>query len=340
MRARNLETREQIMANVRFSKDVLKLDCAAEADRIAERIRDSVIGLKRRGMIVALSGGIDSSVTAALSVKALGKERVFGIHMPERDSSPETIALSRSISTHFGFESVLEEITPVLDAVKCYQRRDEAIRSVIPEYGPGWKNKIVLPNILESTGYNYYSVVAQDPHGEIVKKRLTLEAYLGVVAATNFKQRVRKMMEYYHADRLNYAVSGTPNRLEYDQGFFVKLGDGAADVKPIAHLYKSQVYAMAEYLDVPIGVRKRPPTTDTYTLAQGQDEFYFSLPYDRMDLCLWAKNHGVSAADAAEVMGIRPDQVERVYKDIDVKRATTRYLHARPQLAGEVPEIH
>ncbi len=323
-----------------FSPDVLKIDLEAEAERIAVRLREIVPSLKRRGLVVALSGGIDSSLTAALAVRALGKERVFGIHMPERDSSGETLNLSRSVSTTFGFDSAVEEITPALEALGCYRRRDDGFRSAIPEYGPGWKSKIVLPNVLENKGYNFYSVVAQSPSGEIVKRRLPLEGYLGVVAATNFKQRVRKMFEYYHADRLNYATTGTPNRLEYDQGFFVKLGDGAADVKPIAHLYKTQVYALAAHLGVPEAICKRSPTTDTYSLAQGQDEFYFSLPYPQMDLCLYAKNHGVPAAEVAEILKVTAEQVERVFKDIDVKRSTTRYLHLRPQLAEKVPEIH
>jgi NAD+ synthase len=166
-----------------------------------------------------------------------------------------------------------------------------------------------------------------------------LNAYLNILAATNFKQRIRKMMEYYHADRLNYAVTGTPNRLEYDQGFFVKLGDGSADIKPIAHLYKTQVYQLAEYLGIPKEIRSRPPTTDTYSLAQGQDEFYFSLPYDKMDLCLYGKNNGFSPADIASSVGLPTDQVQRVFQDIDAKRLATRYLHMPPILIESVKEV-
>jgi NAD+ synthase len=327
------------MAKPAFSPQVLDFDCAREADRIAGRIRELLQGFRKKGAVVALSGGIDSSATAALCVHALGKERVFGLHMPEQDSSRETLGLSRSVSEHFGFDSAEEDLTPVLESVGCYRRRDQAIRMAIPEYGPGWKSKIVLPNVVDNAGFNYYSVVAQGPDGNQIKKRLPLEAYLGVVAATNFKQRVRKMLEYYHADRLNFATTGTPNRLEYDQGFFVKLGDGAADIKPIAHLYKSQVYKMAEFLGVPAGVCARPPTTDTYSLPQGQDEFYFSLPYDKMDLCLYGKNHGYAAAEVAPAVGLTPQQAERVYKDIDVKRESTHYLHAAPQLMEPVAEI-
>ena len=191
----------------------------------------------------------------------------------------------------------------------------------------------------EHTGFNFYSIVAQSPDGALIKERLPHEAYLQIVAATNFKQRVRKMLEYYHADRLNYLTTGTPNRLEYDQGFFVKLGDGAADIKLIAHLYKSQVYQLAEYLGVPEKVRKRSPTTDTYSLHQSQDEFYFSLPYEQMDLCLYGKNNGIPAAAVAELIGLSEEQVERVYKDIDVKRRSTLYLHSNPHLVAAIPEI-
>lgn len=327
------------MATPSLSRDSLKLDCPAAVAKIGQVIRKTLTGYRRRGIVVALSGGIDSSVTAALSVQAVGPARVFGIHMPDRDSSPDTLRLSQSISTHFGFESVVEDITPFLEAAGCYTRQEQSIRLAIPEYGKGWKSKIVLESVLNKEGFNFFHVVAQAPDGRMIKQRLSSEAYLGIVAATNFKQRVRKMMDYYHADRLNYAVSGTPNRLEYDQGFFVKLGDGAADVKPIAHLYKSQVYQLAEYLGVPGGVRLRPPTTDTYSLPQGQDEFYFSLPYEKMDLCLYAKNHGHPPAAVAPLVGLTEEQARRVYEDIDTKRTATHYLHAGPQLIEAVPEI-
>jgi NAD+ synthase len=322
-----------------FSKDALKLDCAAELDRLMHEIQRLLASFRRRGLVIGLSGGIDSSVTAALCVAAVGKERVFGLHMPDRDSSPETLALSQSVSNHFGFASAVEEITRVLEAVGCYARQEKAIQLVIPEYAPGWKSKIVLENVLANKGFNYFSVVAQAPDGRQLTRRLPLEAYLGIVAATNFKQRARKMFEYYHADRLNYGVAATPNRLEYDQGFFVKLGDGAGDLKPIAHLYKTQVYQLAEYLGVPEAIRRRPPTTDTYSLPQSQDEFFFSLPHDKLDLCLYARNHGIDPALVGPVVGLTAEQVERVFHDIDVKRSSTRYLHLKPQLIGEVNEI-
>ena len=322
-----------------LTRDCLKLDCAAAVSQITQAIRKTLSSFRRRGLVVALSGGVDSSVTAALCVQAVGAARVFGVHMPERDSSAETLPLSQSVSGHFGFNSVVEDITPPLEAVGCYARQEQSIRLAVPQYGSGWKSKVVIESVIDNPGFNYFHIVAQSPDGRIVKQRLSSDAYLGILAATNFKQRIRKMMEYYHADRLNYAVTGTPNRLEYDQGFFVKLGDGTADLKPIAHLYKSQVYQLAEFLGVPDQVRRRPPSTDTYSLDQGQDEFYFSLPYEPMDLCLFAKNNNRPADSVARLVGLSIEQVLRVYRDIDAKRSATRYLHAPPKLVEEVMEV-
>lgn len=322
-----------------FGTDSLGIDPEREVARVCEMLTSYLARSRRRGVVVALSGGIDSSVVAALCVAALGRQRVFGLHMPEQESSAETVRLSRLLADSYGIDSALEDISPVLRAAGCYQRRDDAIRLVYPEYGPGHKSKIVLPSVIDSDSFRLYSVVVMAPDGTQTTHRLTPESYLGIVAATNFKQRVRKMLEYYHADRLNYAVTGTPNRLEYDQGFFVKLGDGAADVKPIAHLYKTQVYALAEYLGVPEEIRSRPSTTDTYSLPQSQEEFYFSLPYQRMDLCLYGKNNGVPVERIAAAAGLTVEQVNRVFRDIEQKRKTTAYLHLAPELAGEVPEI-
>ena len=323
-----------------LSKDVLKIDPEKEVLKICDRIRELLAKvLRRRGLVVALSGGIDSSVTTALAAKAIGTERTVTLLMPERHSADETLSLSSAVADHFGVVKIHENISEILAALGFYRRYDDAVKTVIHEYGDGWKSKIVIPNVIDGKGLNFFSIVAQSPDGDTIKKRLPLNAYLEIIAATNFKQRTRKMLEYYHADRLNYAVAGTPNRLEYDQGFFVKLGDGAADLKPIAHLYKTQVYQLAEFLGVPEQIRKRPPTTDTYSLLQGQDEFYFSLPHEQMDICLYSKNNGIPVESVTESLGLTVEQVKRVYDDIDQKRKSTRYLHLKPLLIEDIPEI-
>lgn len=320
--------------------EVLRIDAARTVATIEKAIKTQVYtSLKRRGAVVGLSGGIDSSVVTALCARALGPDRVLALLMPERDSSAESVTLGQLLTDALKVPTIVEDIAPTLAAAGCYSRQLEAIRTVSPEYGEGFQSKITLPSILEGPRLNISELTIRTPSGKEHTSRMSVSAYLQLVAATNFKQRVRKLMEYYHADRLNYAVAGTPNRLEYDQGFFVKQGDGAADFKPIAHLYKSQVYALAEYLDVPEVIRLRPPTTDTFSMPQTQEEFYFALPYDKMDLCLYGRNHAIPPSEIAPAAGLSPEQVERVYRDIDQKRRTTKYLHAQPLLVEPVTEV-
>ncbi|WP_167332450.1 NAD(+) synthase [Mesorhizobium metallidurans] len=322
-----------------FSRSTLVLDARAEVDRIVEILREQVFGtLRRRGVVVGLSGGIDSSVVAALCARAFGKDKVLGIFMPEHHSSGDSLRLGRVVAAQLGIDTILEDIAPALEAIGAYRRQIEAIQTVVPQYAEGWKCKLVLASVLESNGLNITRLTVEDPQGKTDTVRLSPAAYLQIVAATNYKQRLRKMTEYYHADRLNYAVAGTPNRLEYDQGFFVKQGDGTADLMPIVHLYKTQVYQLAEYLGIDEEIRRRPPTTDTFSMAQSQEEFYFALPYHLMDLCLYGVNHGLSADEVAAAADLTAAQVQKVFKDIDSKRRAARYLHARPMLPASMGE--
>lgn len=322
-----------------FSADVLNINEQQEIDKVATRLREILSkDLHRRGLVVAISGGVDSAVSAALCVEAVGAKKVYGLLLPETDSSSKSATRGKMLAEQLGIDYETHDIAPTLQAIGCYQWRDDAIKKVFPDYDGTWPNKIVISGGLEGK-VNHFNLVVQKPGGDIEEKRMGLKEYLQIVAATNFKQRIRKTVEYFHADRLNYAVVGTPNRLEYDQGFFVKNGDGSADVKPIAHLYKTQVYALARYMGLPEEICNAKPSTDTYSMAQGQDEFYFALPYDKMDLALWAHNHGVDAGQLAEVLGIDAEHARLIFADIEAKRRTTHYLHAKPYLIEDVAEI-
>jgi len=324
-------------ASATFSRDCLRIDPAATSATIQAAIREIVFDkLRRKGAVVALSGGVDSSVVAALCCRALGKERVLGLMLPEAGSSSDSLRLAVLYSSKLGIRTQVEDITPILKATGCYQRTTEAIRKVFPDFQEDFKFKVVLPDLMDPATYPIFSVVVQLPDGSQKRTRLTYDAYLSILAAMNFKQRTRKMMEYYYADRYHYAVAGTPNRLEYDQGFFVKNGDGAADLKPIAHLYKSQVYQLAAYLDVPGEIQRRTPTTDTYPLEQSQEEFYFLLPLEKLDLCLYGKDHGFSPGDLAPSTGMTEAQIEKAYGVIESKRRASRYLHSAPMLVEKL----
>jgi NAD+ synthase len=326
---------------VPFSRDVLVLDLEARAAALSEALRDAVLKkLKRRGLMVAVSGGIDSACVLALAVRALGPRRVHALLLPERDSSSESARLGRALCEKLGVECELIDIAPILEAAGCYDLRNRAVRSVFPSFTPDMPWKIVMHgDRLGSETLNLFYVLVRDAKGEEHRVRLTPRAYLDIVAATNLKQRTRKMLEYTWADRLVFAVSGTPNRLEYDQGFFVKLGDGSADVKPIASLYKTQTYELARHLGVIEEILQREPTTDTYSLEQSQEDFYFSVHYSKLDLILWGKNHGTPPADVARALELAEDQVLRVYEDIDQKRRSTAYLHSPPLLLEPVTEL-
>jgi NAD+ synthase len=319
---------------MKFSKDVLSIDPAAEAERIVNLLQHNVHHVLRRyGAVVGISGGVDSSTVFALCVRAFGPEKVTAVMMPEKDSDPESERLARQLAARFGVEPVLEIITPVLEGFGCYPRRDEAIRRVFPEFDAqlGYLSKIVLPqNLLEGDTLNFFSLTIITPEGEEKTKRLPPRDMLQIVAASNFKQRARMSMLYYHAELRNYAVIGTANKNEYDQGFFVKYGDGGIDIQAIAHLYKTQVYQLAEYLDVLEAIRQRPPTTDTYSAHSTQQEFFFRLPFETMDLLWYAQEHNIPIAEVARGMELDEVQVQRAYNDFNRKKRTTEYLRAAP----------
>jgi NAD+ synthase len=309
---------------------VLEIDPAIECERIERAIRDAVgMKLRRRGVVLGVSGGIDSSVSVVLAARALGHDRVTAILMPERESSPASLELGRAACQIAGVNPEVVDITPMLEAFGCYRRRDVAISRVLPAFRPGDRFKITIANdVAESDRVNHFHVVASlsARAGATAVARLPVDVYLEVVAATNLKQRVRKTVEYTAADASNRAVLGTPNLLEHALGFFVRGGDGLADLKPIAHLYKSQVFALGRHLGLPVSITGQVPTTDTYSLPQSQQEFYFGLPYATLDIILWCYMHQVSAVRAGELAAMTPAAVERVYRDIDLKRRVAARL--------------
>lgn len=314
--------------SIRFNKHSLELDVTKETERIVEGLRQSVHQtLRRQGAVLGISGGIDSSVVLALCAKAFGPERVVALLLPEGESSPDSATLAQLVADHYGVETITEDISGALDGFGCYQRRNEAIARLFPEFEPGWKAKIALPgSLLDKETLNIFSLSVTNPDGEEFTKRLPPREYYQIVAASNFKQRSRMTMLYYHAELRNYAVIGTPNKNEHLLGFFVKHGDGGIDVSPIGHLFKTQVYQLARYLDVPEEIQKRTPTSDTYPGGSSQEEFFFRLPFDILDTIWFGYEQGVPTNEIAQALELSVEQVERVVADIVRKQRTTTYL--------------
>ena len=314
-----------------FSKEALKIDAAAETEKITRWMRQNVgRRFHKQGAVVGISGGIDSSVCLALAVRAFGPDKVLGIAMPESESNSESLELARNLAEQYGAKFIVEEMTGPLKGFKAYDRRDEAVKKVFPEFGVGYKSKIVLPPVTEKDSFNVFYLTIIAPDGQEKTKRLPLTEYLQIVAASNFKQRSRMTMLYYHADRLNYAVIGTGNKNEHEQGFFVKFGDGGADLKPIAHLFKTQVYQLAEYLGIPEEIRKRTPTTDTYSAECTQEEFFFRVPFEIGDLVWLGMEQEVPVDEIAQAAGISAQEVINIQNDIKRKMRTAEYLKMNP----------
>lgn len=321
-----------------FHINILDIDAEAEANRLIKSIRETVgAKMRRRGGVIGISGGIDSSVVLALTARALGSNKIVALLLPDQDSDNESDPFARSVASQYGIEPIKVDITPALAGFGAYEKRDEAIKRVFPEYDPqaGYKAKLTLPNnIMENKALNVFYLVIVTPDGEEKSQRLSLPDYFQIVAATNFKQRTRMSTLYYHAELNNYAVVGTANKNEHGQGFFVKYGDGGVDLQPILHLYKTQVYQLAAYLDIPQEIQQRTPTSDTYSAHQTQEEFFFRLPFQQMDLLWYALENNIDPGEVAIAMGISEEIVVRVYDDLKRRERTTDYLRMLPVTFG------
>lgn len=316
-----------------FNKDILKIDNIEEAvNSIVLKLRNDTHNiLKRYGGVVGISGGIDSSVTLALAAKAFGPDKVLGIMLPEKDSSSDSEILAKKLADKFGVKAITENISAALQGFNCYERRDQAVKRVIPEYDPAkYKMKIGIKTAPQSKLPPLFSVIIIDENGNEKSAKLPAKEFLQIVAASNFKQRTRMSMLYYHAECLHYAVIGTPNKHETDQGFFVKYGDGGADIMPIGTLYKTQVYQIARHIGIPQEIIDRTPTTDTYSAEQTQEEFFYQFPFEIMDLLWYGYENNYDPFEVGSVMGLSAEETHNIFANFKRKHETTEYLRLSP----------
>jgi NAD+ synthase len=317
---------------IEFSKDILKINPELEIERICQFIRRMAIKeFKRKGAVVGLSGGIDSSLVAELAVRALGKERVFGVFLPEKESNPISLEYGRKQAEKLGIETITVNITENLKSFDVYQKRNAVIKCVIPEFDDTSRFHITLPqNLLEKDRINFHSITVEDKNEKKETKRLSGTEWLEISACQNIKQRTRMIQLYYYAEKNNYMVAGTTNKSELMQGFFLKFGDGGVDLEPIAHLYKTQVYQMANYLGVIQEIIDRSPSPDTYSLPVSDKEFYFCLDFELLDLLLYAYENRISLDNISMTLGLEENQIERVFKDFRAKEQATWHLRRTP----------
>jgi NAD+ synthase len=317
---------------MKFNIDILKINPEAETNRVTDFVADQTKNVFRRsGVAVGLSGGIDSAVMAAIAVRAVGKDRVVGLILPEKESNPVSSSFAAKHAKELGIEFREVDITPTVDSVGGYLKRDEYIKSLMPEYEPGCKYNISLPtDLLERDSFNFYVLQVQLPDGSVKKKRLGIDAFRAITSFANIKIRSRMLHLYYEAERRHMIVAGTTNRTEMVLGDFCKYGDGGTDIEAIASLYKNQIYQIADYLKIIPEIIKRSPSPDTFSLPVTDQEFFFRIPFDKLDHLLYAWEHNVPAEEAAGVLNLPIDAVKRSFKDFTSKNRATLHLREMP----------
>jgi NAD+ synthase len=317
---------------VGFDLNVLKINPEKELERLSQFVVDQVkIVFRRKGVIVGLSGGIDSACMASIAVHAVGKENVVGLVLPEKESNPISSKYAIKHAEELGIEHREIDITPTVDSIVKYNQRDEFLRNLIPEYKPGYKYNIKLPtDLLERASFSFYNLQVQMPDGEIKKKRLTLDEFRTITSFANIKIRSRMLHIYAEAEQRSLVVAGTTNRTEFILGDFCKYGDGGTDIEPLSYLYKNQIYQISEYLNVIPEIMDRQPSPDTFSLPVSDQEFFFRISFDKLDYLLYAWEHEISIDEAANALNLSEDAVDRAYKDFTSKYRATAHLRAVP----------
>jgi len=315
-----------------FSKSVLNIDVQSEITRICDFIRVMTFkNFKRKGAVIGLSGGVDSAVVGELCVRALEKDKVLGLFLPEKESNPISMQYGSKQAAKMGVEAIKVNITQHLESLGLYEKRNEAIKDLFPEFDESYKFHVTLPqNLLEKDRLNYHSITIEDKKGERETKRISASDWLAISSWQNMKQRMRMIQLYRYAEKNNYIVAGTTNKSEVAQGFFVKFGDGGVDIEPIAHLYKTQLYQLARHLGVIDEIINRDPSPDTYSLPVSDKEFYFCVDYELLDVLLFAYENEVPAVQVSAGTGLTLEQVERIFRDFKSKERATWHLREMP----------
>ena len=321
-----------------FDQSILNLDPEGEAQRICEFIRTQVfLRYKRKGVVVGLSGGVDSALLACLCVRALGADKVHGVLLPEKESSPESTDYGRKQAEALGISTEMIDISPMISAFAAYENRNQVISELCPEFDPAADTmKIFLPpDLLDRGSLNVFRLKVQKTDGREFSYRLKSEHLHKIVAAQNIKQRTRMVLLYFTAEKLHYVVGGTTNRSEMEQGFFVKYGDGGVDIEPLAHLYKTQVFQVSSHVGVIPEILERAPSPDTWPGVVTDEEFFFRMPFDILDLLLYAWTEGLSTETVGNALDLSTEQVDRAFRDFQSKWNTSWHMRVQPPHIAE-----
>ena len=304
-----------------FDRNVLEIE---NIERVIQSLQIFIheqvnSNFRKRGVVIGISGGIDSAVAVKLCCGAVGKENVLGIILPEKESNPQSQEFAKKYCEKLGIKYEIEDITSILDSSEIYQIREKIVKKYFPDYNQSCKYRIVFSENFDSDGLSIPYLEVNDGNNQIHKIKLSLNDYFTITAATNIKHRIRMTRLYFHAEKNNFLVCGTTNKAEFQQGYFVKYGDGGVDIEPLANLYKTQIYQLGTYLDIPNEIIERKASPDTWSFDVSDEEFFYSLPYEIVDLMLFAKEKSVTLSDICSTLDLKEEKVKRILNSIERK---------------------
>ena len=320
------------MIKLNFSKDILQIkDIENVVKPLHNFIHKQVFeNYRKRGIVIGISGGIDSAVATKLCCDAIGKENVLGIILPEKESNPQSKEFAIKYCEKFGVKYEIEDITSILDSSRIYQIREKIIEKYFPDFNQSCTYRLVFSENFDNDGLSIPYLEINDENKKTHKLKLSSNDYFTITAATNIKHRIRMTRLYFHAEKNNFLVCGTTNKAEFQQGYFVKYGDGGVDIEPLANLYKTQIYQLGKHLEIPNEIIERKASPDTWSFDVSDEEFFYSLPYDVVDLMLFAKEISISLNDICSTLNLKEEQVKRIFNSQDRKSKTSKTSRVFP----------